>query len=92
MAGPAVWCSVLAPGDYSASLGVDMGQRPSAARMEMAVEVSDWGAAVAAAIVDRTGRHRLPIGSEDFEKVVSRRVYVGKTFLIRDLQIGRAHV
>ena len=43
------------------------------------------GGAVAAAIVDRTGRHRLPIGSEDFEKVVSRRVYVDKTLLIRDL-------
>ena len=29
--------------DYDASLGVDMEQHPSAARMEMAVEVSDWG-------------------------------------------------
>ena len=43
LAGPADRCSVLAPADYDASLGVDMEQHPSAARMEMAVEVSDWG-------------------------------------------------
>ena len=37
------------------------------------------------AVIDRTGYRRLPIGSENFEAVVSQRVYVDKTALIREL-------
>lgn len=37
------------------------------------------------AVIDRAGFKQLPIGSEDFERVVSERVYVDKTALVRDI-------
>ena len=36
-------------------------------------------------VVDRAGMGRLPVGIEDFERVVGEFVYVDKSLLVRDL-------